>query len=526
MRYIVLTSLLLGAAVAVAQPPSTMNFQGTLSDGGGVPVADGSYNVTFRIWDSGSGGSILWNENRTVTVDGGVFNVILGAVNPLVLPFDDPYWLGVQVGSDPELTPRTPLTSVPYALNVADGAAVASLNGLTDDLSIVGGSNINVTTSGQDIVVSGTGSVSDGDWSVAGDDLVSIPGGNVGIGTPPATAARLHVDGTIRSGAGTHGGSFQAQVSGGGAMSYFGGDYGGFGSMLQLGAENGGSTISLQPDIDEQGGYLTVYRQDSVSGFSVDGNFAGSGSPRVTISGLSSSAAFNTDATGDDAVVLAVDAIASEEMLDEPGLASVKSNATSPYNLDTSVGAIASRTITCPSDGYVFVSTSFEIDLNHDAGTTQYCSVGVSDDPGVLPNNQDLSLYLPSGAAAGTHLVPSSATGVFQVSEGANTLYLVGFKNSSSADIQVWDVQMTTLFFPTGYGIVTTTDGGKSALAGVQDNDASGQSGPTASDLARERSESEAYYRQQRDAEMVAMRERLDSLQRQLDELNEVAGLR
>jgi hypothetical protein len=51
-----------------------------------------------------------------VTVNNGIYNVNLGDVNTITsLPFGLPYYLGVKVGTDPEMTPRIPLTSVGYA---------------------------------------------------------------------------------------------------------------------------------------------------------------------------------------------------------------------------------------------------------------------------------------------------------------------------------------------------------------------------------------------------------------------------
>jgi hypothetical protein len=99
-----------------------MNFQGTLADGGGAVLPDGNYNLTFRLWNSDVGGAILWTEAQSVSQQGGIFNTVLGDITPLNLAFDQPYWLGVQVGVDAELSPRSPLTGMPYAMNVVDGA--------------------------------------------------------------------------------------------------------------------------------------------------------------------------------------------------------------------------------------------------------------------------------------------------------------------------------------------------------------------------------------------------------------------
>ena len=45
----------------------------------------------------------------------GVYSILLGSITPLGLLFNAPYYLGIQVGTDPEMTPRLPLSSVGYA---------------------------------------------------------------------------------------------------------------------------------------------------------------------------------------------------------------------------------------------------------------------------------------------------------------------------------------------------------------------------------------------------------------------------
>jgi hypothetical protein len=110
------TALLL-AHTAHAAVPSTMSYQGVLTDGGGVHVPDGTYALTFRLYDASTNGVLLWTETQaSVPVAAGLFSVVLGSATPLGLPFDRQYWLGIAVGADPEMTPRTSLTSVPYAL--------------------------------------------------------------------------------------------------------------------------------------------------------------------------------------------------------------------------------------------------------------------------------------------------------------------------------------------------------------------------------------------------------------------------
>jgi hypothetical protein len=68
--------------------------------------------------------SSLWAETQTVTVTDGIFSVNFGDVTTLNLPFDTPYYLGITVGSDSEMTPRQPLTSVAYAFRAKKADSV------------------------------------------------------------------------------------------------------------------------------------------------------------------------------------------------------------------------------------------------------------------------------------------------------------------------------------------------------------------------------------------------------------------
>jgi len=80
--------------------PQTISYQGVLTDAGGAIVPDGNYELTFRFYDVSTGGVELWSETQIVAVIEGKFNVILGSTNPLDLPFDEQYWLGVTVEGD------------------------------------------------------------------------------------------------------------------------------------------------------------------------------------------------------------------------------------------------------------------------------------------------------------------------------------------------------------------------------------------------------------------------------------------
>jgi len=113
-------SLVLFSANLSAQVPHLINYQGKLTTPAGLLI-DGNYSMTFNIYDLAVGGSSLWNETQpAVTVDKGVFSVLLGSVNSIpdsVFQYGAIRYLGVQVGADPEMTPLKEIVSVGYAIN-------------------------------------------------------------------------------------------------------------------------------------------------------------------------------------------------------------------------------------------------------------------------------------------------------------------------------------------------------------------------------------------------------------------------
>ncbi len=111
---------------AEAQVPKTMNYQGYLKDATGNPV-NSTLQMTFAIHDVAAGGIALWSETQSVAVKEGIYNIILGQTNPIILPEAKPYWLGITIESDSEMTPRIELTSAMYSLFV-DGITVKDGN--------------------------------------------------------------------------------------------------------------------------------------------------------------------------------------------------------------------------------------------------------------------------------------------------------------------------------------------------------------------------------------------------------------
>jgi len=144
-----------------AQVPQLINYQGKLTKASGAPL-DTTISMVFSIYDAPVGGTALWTETQgAVVVDKGIFNVLLGSVTPIPYSvFDGSIrYLSVQVGSDPEITPRKPMVSVPYAYRAATGAG-------------------------------------DNDWTINGDNIYHL-NGYVGIGTASPNE-QLEITGNLR----------------------------------------------------------------------------------------------------------------------------------------------------------------------------------------------------------------------------------------------------------------------------------------------------------------------------------------
>lgn len=116
---LVLTIALLGllSAIAVAEVPQHISYQGRLTDATGAPL-DATASIVFTIYDSPTGSPGIWySGSQSVIVENGLFTYQLGSVNPLPddIFADTLRWLGIRVGNDDEISPRTKLTSVSYA---------------------------------------------------------------------------------------------------------------------------------------------------------------------------------------------------------------------------------------------------------------------------------------------------------------------------------------------------------------------------------------------------------------------------
>lgn len=125
-------AILLAGALYIGLPhdlpaavPDTVNYQGYLTDSSGTPL-EGSQLINLSLYDDATAGSLVWSEQQTVTVTFGIFNLELGAVNPLsVTDFgSSALYLEIEIFASgigwELLTPRQQLTSTSFAMQAGN----------------------------------------------------------------------------------------------------------------------------------------------------------------------------------------------------------------------------------------------------------------------------------------------------------------------------------------------------------------------------------------------------------------------
>ena len=233
---------LLIPSLTFSQIPKQLSYQGILTDTAGNAKLDGEYNFTFRLYESNTGGSAVWNETKTLSIKKGLFSTNLGDQTLFGnnVKFDKPYWLSIQIGDEVELSPRITINSVGYSISsinsdtadyakhfrIENGQLVKSINGLKDNIILKGSGGAAVTSNGDTINIAASGGGSGGILAIQNTDntlAINNPGGPtttinlhspfivnsyVGIGTN-SPAAKLDVNGGDGSGAGVgiHGSS-------------------------------------------------------------------------------------------------------------------------------------------------------------------------------------------------------------------------------------------------------------------------------------------------------------------------------
>jgi len=175
-----------------------INVQGKLTNSTGTPLA-GTQTVTFRLYKNISDAisAAVWTESQSVALATGQFNVALGQVASLdALPFDKPYYLGIQVAGDTaEMTPRQLLGSSAYSFGSVGTFVTAS--------SAVVNGTLEVRNNTSPQLVIGHVTFPDYRLTVTHSGTFDMPYGNANYNFRIAGADRLFLGNNGNSGFGT-----------------------------------------------------------------------------------------------------------------------------------------------------------------------------------------------------------------------------------------------------------------------------------------------------------------------------------
>ncbi|MBL7050725.1 hypothetical protein ISS04_01025 [Candidatus Woesearchaeota archaeon] len=167
-------------SISVYAIPQSITVNGLLTNSNNDSLT-GTYEINFTIYDNFTGGNVEYNTIKNVTTDAnGVYNVVLSGLD---IDFSEDYYLGVQVESDAEMTPRLNLTSSPYAFttsglepeinlthNVSIDSGTLFIDASSDRVGIGTGSpsvklEVNGTINASQVLVNGSAVLTSGDES-------------------------------------------------------------------------------------------------------------------------------------------------------------------------------------------------------------------------------------------------------------------------------------------------------------------------------------------------------------------------
>ncbi len=422
-----LTTLVIAAIAVVspvqAAPQPGLTYQGRILDSLGVPITDGPYLVRFSLYSTSVGSTDLWSSGfLELTVVDGLLVHQLGdsvSLDPAIWSTTDSLWLGVKIGTDPELTPRQKLTSPPYSA-LAGRADSAGFALRADSARWVDSSAFAARAD----------SASTADLLDGKESAFYLQWSNL-IGIPADFADGVDND------------SRNADSLDGQSPDF----YRDWQNLI-------GVPSDFADGVDDTGaGDITsVLVGPGLAG----GALAGDATISVAELGIT-----NTE-LADNAVAnrnLQGNSVTAVKMFDEPGVAQSLSGVNyssppGPVNIPDGAGPVALDSLTLNLPGNGFVELTFSVTLRVTASSNVYV---------ILFPSPDGSNAFGSGGANSLTVTDSRPSTYFQTFHysllvaagiGAQTYYVVG-NNIGSDLVQVQNMAFIARFYPTAYGTVT-----------------------------------------------------------------------
>ncbi len=321
---VVLSTTLFLTHVSHASPGTnkTISFQGRLQTATGTIVADGHYNIQFKIYQDGTGtaagntgGTLKWTETYInnggttgIEVKNGFFSATLGSVNPFGTSVDwdqDTLFLSMNVAgsatacttfstapcsADGEMLPMKRITAVPFAINsgavggkTADNFVQLAQGVQTDASTNTSSIYINKTGSGNLVQLQNTATnvftlTNAGDLVLGSNADKSI---SIDVSTANISGRQLSViAGSGGSGAGAAGGDLSLQGGVAGGTNGNGGNV-----VINAGAKTGTGTDGSVAIGTANTGSITIGSTTSVltQDISIGANNTSGSSSNVTV---------------------------------------------------------------------------------------------------------------------------------------------------------------------------------------------------------------------------------------------------
>ena len=215
------------------------------------------------------------------------------------------------------------------------------------------------------------------------------------------------------------------------------------GGRIRVIDQTGAPGFLAEPDVSGSGTFLQLSATDG--NLVYDASSAGGG-PRLSLTGPGGSVVFEPgDAVDNNKVILPVGSISSAEIGNEAGAAGDANQYFSTF-LPTSNVALASRTISCPTAGYIVAIGHAGLGSGITANTT---FLSISTDGTTALNGIEAFHYVD-----GPDTVASTCTTsqIIPVSAGDTTVSLLARSNQPTTGYYTGNASLTLLFVPTAYG--------------------------------------------------------------------------
>ena len=183
--------------------PRILSFQGRLTDSSQTPITKEA-NVLFSLYENADSLASAWQETDNVKPDAnGFFSIYLGKNNPIpdtLFYQNSKLFLGITVGSSPELRPRQEIATAPFA---RDSQMLQGLKPITDStvatnvvLALDSSGNLNIADA-KDHTFQAIG----GNLILAGKvlSLTTTPGSNSNIEIVPDGMGQIDLTKPIRN---------------------------------------------------------------------------------------------------------------------------------------------------------------------------------------------------------------------------------------------------------------------------------------------------------------------------------------